>query len=133
MTRFMLDTNTVRSFLDARARIVERVTRSTPAAFCLSVVTESEMLFGVERHPEAKKLRERVHAALATFEVLPWSRSVAPVYARLRADLEGSGRPLGSLDMMIAAHALESGAVLVTSDRALIAAPGLTCEDWLSP
>jgi tRNA(fMet)-specific endonuclease VapC len=131
--RFMLDTNAVRRFIDGEPRVVERVIRHMPSAFCLSVVTEAEMLFGVARHPEATKLKERVYAALATFAVLPWTSSVATTYAELRADLERRGRPLAPLDMMIAAHSLEQGAILVTSDRALVAAPGLTCEDWLAP
>jgi tRNA(fMet)-specific endonuclease VapC len=133
MSRYMLDTNAVRSFLDAKPLMVERVLQRQPAAICLSVVTEAEMLFGVARHPSATKLRERVDAALATFLVLPWTSATASVYGRLRADLETQGRPLAPLDMMIAAHALEAGAVLVTSDRALLDAPGLTCENWLRP
>jgi tRNA(fMet)-specific endonuclease VapC len=133
MTRFMLDTNAVRRFIDGHPKIVERVIHHLPSAFSLSVVTEAEMLFGVARHPDATKLRQRVYAALATFAVLPWTSSVATTYAKLRADLERRGRPLAPLDMMIAAHALEQDAVLVTSDRALVAAPGLTCEDWLAP
>lgn len=132
MTRFMLDTNAVRRFIDGEARIVERVVRHLPSSFCLSVVTEAEMLFGVARHPDATRLKERVYAALATFPALPWTSSVAMTYAKLRADLERRGRPLAPLDMMIAAHALEQGVVLVTSDRALVTAPGLTCEDWLA-
>ena len=133
MTRYMLDTNAVRHFLDAKAKMVEQVKRRRPPDFCLSVVTEAEMLFGVARHPTAIKLKERVSAALATFEVLPWTSSVAAVYAALRADLERRGRPLAPLDMMIAAHAVEAGAVLVTSDQALLSAPGLSCENWLDP
>ena len=34
--------------------------------------------------------------------------------------------------MMIAAHALEAGSVLVTFDRALLGAPGLASEAWLA-
>jgi tRNA(fMet)-specific endonuclease VapC len=132
MTRFMLDTNAVRYFINGEPRLVERIARHLPSVFYLSAVVEAEMRFGVARHPEAKKLRERVYAALATFTILPWTSSVAATYARLRADLEKRGRPLAPLDMMIAAHAVEQDAVLVTSDRALLGASGLICEDWLA-
>ncbi len=131
MTRYMMDTNAVRHFLDGKPRMVEQVLRFLPSDLCLSVVTEAEMLFGVARHPEATKLKERIHTALATFEVLPWTSSTAASYASLRSDLERRGRPLAPLDMMIAAHAAEAGVVLVTSDRTLLSAPGLVCENWL--
>jgi len=127
----MFDTNAVRSLIDARPRMVENAVSHKPARLCLSVVSEAEILFGLARHPEAKTLRARVDAALATFEILPWTSATAAVYARFRADLQALGRPLAPLDMMIAAHALEAGAVLVSSDRALLNAPGLLCEDWL--
>ncbi len=44
--------------------------------------------------------------------------------------MERRGRPLGALDLMIAAHALEAGAVLITSDRAFHFVAGLKIEDW---
>ena len=48
----------------------------------------------------------------------------------LRATMERSGKSLAPLDMLIAAHALEAGATLVSSDRAFRHIPGLTVEDW---
>jgi len=41
-----------------------------------------------------------------------------------------AGLALQPLDMLIAAHALEAGAVLVSADRAFRFVPGLTVEDW---
>jgi tRNA(fMet)-specific endonuclease VapC len=37
---------------------------------------------------------------------------------------------LGNLDMLIAAHAIATGSVLVTNDKALLRTPGLQVEDW---
>ena len=54
-------------------------------------------------------------------------------YGRLRAAIESEGRPIGNLDMMIAAHALTLGAVLVTHDRAFARITGLKTEDWTTP
>jgi tRNA(fMet)-specific endonuclease VapC len=64
--------------------------------------------------------------------VLPWDSDAADFYVEIRHRLVSSGQPIGELDMMIAAHALAAGAVLVTNnlrhyDR--IAQP-LTLENW---
>ena len=94
------------------------------------MVTEAELLYGVAKRPEARKLRTAVDAFLAAIDVLPWTSATARRYAALRAELERRGRPLGPLDLMIAAHAGEHDAVLVTNDRAFGAVPGLRIEDW---
>ena len=44
--------------------------------------------------------------------------------------MERGGKSLAPLDMLIAAHALEAGATLVSNDRAFRHVPGLTVEDW---
>jgi tRNA(fMet)-specific endonuclease VapC len=48
----------------------------------------------------------------------------------LRADLERLGRILAPLELAIATHALDVGAVLVTNDRAFGQVTGLQVEDW---
>ena len=67
---------------------------------------------------------------LKRIEVLAWNSDVAEHYAILRADLEAKGAALGSLDMQIAAHAFEAGAVLVTNDQAFKSVKRLKVEDW---
>ena len=71
-----------------------------------------------------------MNALLAAIEVLSWTSATARRYATLRAGLERQGRPLGALDLLIAAHAAEHDMMLVTNDRAFSAVPGLRLEDW---
>lgn len=62
-----------------------------------------------------------------------WDSAVAERYGPARADLERRGKTLAPLDMLIAAHALEAGAVLVTNDGAFSQAARLKVEDWTIP
>jgi tRNA(fMet)-specific endonuclease VapC len=48
----------------------------------------------------------------------------------LRASLERTGQPIGNLDLMIAAHALATGAILVTNDRAFARIKKVKIENW---
>jgi len=126
----MLDTNTASGLLKGQPSVVARLAATPPERVCLSVVTEAELLFGVAKRPEANALRAVVDEFLAAIDVLPWTGATARRYAALRADLERRGKPLGALDLMIAAHAVEHDATLVTNDRAFAALSGLRVEDW---
>ena len=126
----MLDTNTASALMKGEPNVATRLKAAAPESVCLSVVTEAELLFGVARRPEAARLRSLVEEFLAAIDVLPWTSATARRYGALRAALERRGRPLGALDMMIAAHAAEHDVSLVTSDRAFGAVPGLRVEDW---
>ena len=126
----MLDTNVASALLKGHSRVVVRLKAETPGRICLSVVTEAELLYGVAKRPEARKLHAAVDELLAAIEILAWDSETARRYGAIRAELERRGKPLGALDLLIAAHAVVHDAVLVTNDRAFGAVPGLRLEDW---
>jgi tRNA(fMet)-specific endonuclease VapC len=130
----MLDTN-IASFIVRGPNVAlrTRLSATAPGSICLSAVSEAELLYGLARKPEARALRRAVASLLKHLTVLPWDRACAPAYGDLRAGLEARGSPLGNLDTLIAAHALASGCVLVSNDKALARVPGLLVEDWTHP
>jgi len=130
VTRVMLDTNIASFLLRGTPNVVARVAATAPERLCLSAVTEGEILYGVARRPEAKKFRTTVEELLSAVEILPWTSATAQRYGTIRAELERRGKPLGALDLMIAAHAVEHAALLATSDRAFRMVPALRVEDW---
>ncbi len=96
--------------LDRLLRSEERV--------AISAISAGELLFGVAKRPERERLATFVSEILDTLDVLPWSVDTSRTYGRVRADCARRGRSIGHLDMLIAAHALSSGARLVTRDKA---------------
>jgi tRNA(fMet)-specific endonuclease VapC len=113
----MLDTDTASYVIKGRAAEVESKLRTiTPSMLCVSVMTRAELMYGLKRLPVAHRLHIAVRQFLRIVRVLPWDADAADYYADIRHQLTTSGQPIGEMDMMIAAHALSAGAVLVTNN-----------------
>jgi tRNA(fMet)-specific endonuclease VapC len=128
---YLLDTNIASYVIKGNVAVVRRHIERVPMAqLAISAVTEGELLYGVARRPEAMRLQAVVNEFLLRVTTHAWDSSVARRYAALRAARERIGRPIGNLDMMIAAHALALGAVLVTNDQVFSGIDGLEVENW---
>ena len=114
----MIDTNTVSYIVKgnspaARARLA-RLPKDEAA--CISSITEAEIRFRLARKPIPSALRAAMEGFLAKIPILPWGSEEALIYGELRAKQEAAGKPLESMDLLIAAHAISTGARLVTHD-----------------
>ncbi len=64
-------------------------------------------------------------------EIVPFDEQAALLYGEIRAYLEKRRTPIGSMDLLIAAHALSLRVTLVTNNsREFDRVPSLTCVDW---
>ena len=130
----MLDTDTASYIIKGRTPAVEsKLSEVQPSRICLSVITRAELLYGLKRLPPAHRLHIAVKKFLRIMRVLPWDAEAADYYADIRHQLATTGQPIGEMDMMIAAHSLSIGAVLVTNNTRhfkRIAAP-LSTVNWL--
>ena len=127
-TLLMLDTNAVSALVKGQA--VELAARLERQRFCLSVITEAELRFGLARRPVHADLRRIVEQLLRGTDIRPWTSRCAGHCARLRVALEAAGRPLGAMDLMNASHALTEHCALVTADSVFLQVPGLEVVDW---
>ena len=128
----MLDTNTVSYIIKGSPKSVREYLEEVPmASIFLSSISEAELLLGVAKKPNAKHLPLIINDFLLRVNVLPWDSKAANIYAKFRAGCESQGKSLGSMDMLIAAHAIATGSVLVTSDKAFYKINSqLKLEDW---
>ena len=99
MAEYMLDTD-ISSYIMKRSHdeVLRRLQKIPIAAVCISVITKSELLFGVEVSPR----RQQDEAALH--------------YAQIRAALKARGTMIGANDLFIAAHARSLALTLVTNN-----------------
>jgi predicted nucleic acid-binding protein len=102
-------------------------------AFCISAVSASELLHGVERVGAKQRPNTQafVEGLLRAMPVLPFDLPVARVHARVWAQLRAAGRQVGERDLMIAATALARGLEVVTRDeRSFPHVPELRVDLW---
>ena len=132
MTDFLLDTDTASRLLRAERGTVNAMRKSGATSMAISVVTQSELLFGAHLRADKPALIAAVRGFLARMTVHPWDEDAAEVHARLRATAKASGRSAGAFDIMIAAHARALDVTLVTSDKAIrnLRVAALKIADW---
>ena len=134
MARFLLDTNIISYASSGRSsRALERIMAHPPEKILVSAISCGELWYGLRRRAVGERLRTATTALLAEATLVPWTPKTAEVYADLRFAMESTGISLQPLDLLIAAHALEADATLVTNDAAFRHVPGLTGEDWTAP
>ena len=128
---YLLDTNMSSYIIKGnRPAVDQRLARVSMAQIAISVITEAELRFGAARLPQATHLDRLIEEFFLRVAILVWDSAAARQYGGLRAVLEREGRPMGNLDLMIAAQALALGLTLVTNDAAFRKIPKLKLEDW---
>jgi tRNA(fMet)-specific endonuclease VapC len=97
----------------------------------VSSITLSELEYGVAKSVDPGRNRLALAEFMTPLNVLPYDDAVAPVYGRVRVELEQAGTPIGPLDTMIAAHALSLGLTVVTdNEREFRRVSGLKVQNW---
>ena len=135
MARYMLDTDTCSYIMKRSVPAVLRRLQAVPVTdVFMSVITKSELLYGVEVSPRRAQDAGALAAFLPYVEVLDFPDAAALHCAEIRADLKKRGALIGANDLLIAAHARCLGLTLVTNNTAEFErVKGLTTENWTQP
>ena len=130
--RYLLDTNIISDLMRNRdGAVAQHIRRVREAQVCTSIIVAAEIRFGAARKNSARLIAE-AEALLSRMQVFGWQAPADRVYGQMRNQLEQAGRPLGTNDLLIAAHALTLGCVMVTAhEREFRMVKGLRVENWL--
>ncbi|MFZ0244951.1 MAG: type II toxin-antitoxin system VapC family toxin [Candidatus Binatus sp.] len=105
--------------------------RTDRAEVAVSSIVAAELWTGVSKSIHPERSRNAVRAFLSYVTVLYWPAEAAATYGALRARLETSGRSIGAIDLLIAAHAVHEKAILVTRNQSEFRrVSGLRVESW---
>lgn len=132
MPVYMLDTD-ISSYIMKRSHdaVLTRLQQTRIEDVCISVITKSELLFGVELSPRRQQDQDALDEFLRYVEVLDFPDEAALHYAQIRGAIKLSGTMIGANDLFIAAHARSLGLTVVTNNtREFGRVPGLTTENW---
>ena len=87
--------------------------------FEIAAITVAELWHGVERATATHRGTRQAYlrGILDVIPIIPYTEQTAYEHARLWAQLESSGRMIGSYDLIVAATALERESVLATFNK----------------
>jgi tRNA(fMet)-specific endonuclease VapC len=130
--KYMLDTNTCIYIIKRKPPdVIERFIQTEISEIGISSITLSEFLYGVSKSSKPEQNQMALAQFIAPLEILSYGDEAAQYYGDLRAHLEKQGTLIGSLDMLIAAHALSIACILVTNnEKEFIRIPKLKIDNW---
>lgn len=115
--KILLDSNAYSQLMRGHDQIAELVRGSREVL--LSAVAVGELMYGFRQGSRFKRnaaqLRSFLDSPYVSF--VPVGPVTADRYSRIATLLKAKGRPIPTNDMWIAAHAMETGADLISADR----------------
>ncbi|MBM3180763.1 MAG: type II toxin-antitoxin system VapC family toxin [Chloroflexi bacterium] len=132
--KYMLDTNICIGLIRQKPqKLIQRLTHCEPGEVGVSSITIAELAFGANKSNQVEQNLSALDQFLLPVEVADFDQRASAAYGIVRAYLEREGKVIGSMDMLIGAHALSLDTILVTNNvdefqRIL----KLKIENWLA-
>jgi toxin FitB len=139
---FVLDTNILSAVMshEPAPQVAAWISSQSLESLYTVAVCQAEILCGIEILPKGRRRRALEAAARTVFaedfegRVLPFDESAAAAYADIFAARRRAGRPIATVDLMIASVARVHGAPVVTRDTGGFEGCGLALiNPWESP
>jgi tRNA(fMet)-specific endonuclease VapC len=129
----MLDTNIISDLIrNPQGKAAKRIAKVGENNICTSIIVAAELRYGCAKSGSTRLLKA-VEDLLGEIDVLPFDVPADGEYGGIRSELEAAGKPIGSSDLLIAAHAYATGVTIVTANTAeLKRIRGLNVENWLA-
>ncbi|SFR52105.1 type II toxin-antitoxin system VapC family toxin [Thiomicrospira sp. ALE5] len=130
---YLLDTNIVSYIIKAQdVKLVDKFELAAKTATLgVSSITTAELYYGVKKK-NSQKLKQAVDTFLSPLQVFEFDQSASAIYGDIRSDLESRGLVIGGYDLLIAAHAINLQATLITNNaKEFERVVGLPVENWV--
>jgi len=132
--KYLLDTNICVALIRQKTKaLIKQLTAHKPGDIGISTITIAELVHGAQKSNQTEQNMTALDQFLLPLEIVDFDQSAAVIYGHIRSRLENKGTLIGSMDMLIAAHALSLGVALVTNNtREFKRIPSLKLEDWMA-
>ena len=128
---YILDTNTLIYFFKGMGNVAQNLLSKSPKNILIPSVVLYELEVGIAKSTQPDKRRKQLETLVSRVDIAPFGAAEAKITAKIRADLENQGTPIGPYDMLIAGTALSTNSILVTHNtKEFQRVDGLEIEDW---
>jgi predicted nucleic acid-binding protein len=129
---FLLDTDTCSAHLKGDSRVFTRLIQHS-GGLHVSVLSLCELYSWVLRRNAPQRRLESLEQMISDMRVVEVDATVARNGGELRADMLDRGKPIATVDLLIAATAITHDLTVVTHNVKHFAdVPGLRVQDWLA-
>lgn len=131
--KYMLDTNIcIYAIKNKPENVLKKFKENMQEGLCISVVTLAELEYGVEKSSNPEKNTAALLQFVSLLDIIPFDNDAALEYGKICAYLHKKGMPIGTMDMLIAAHAKSQDLILVTNNvREFERVTDLKIENWV--
>ena len=130
---YLLDTNICIYIINKKpSSVINRVQTKRPEQIAISTITQAELEYGMAQSRNVHQNRIALLEFLFPFLLIDFDQMAAVQYGLIRASLEARGKPIGSMDMLLAAQAKSRDLILVTNnEKEFHRIDGLKLENWV--
>ena len=130
--KYLLDTNICIYLIKQNpAKVLKHFKTHAIGDIGISSITLAELRYGVSKSRHVEKNRQALEEFVLSLEIADFDEKAAREYGAIRAELERAGKPIGSMDMLIGAHAHALGATLVSNNtKEFKRIKNLKIADW---
>ena len=131
---YLLDTNICIYIINKKPpAVVKRIQSKQLEQIAISSITLSELEYGIVRSRYPDRNRIALLEFLIPFMILDFDQMASVVYGWIRSFLESKGKPIGPMDLLLAAQAKSRNMILVTNnEKEFNRIDGLQTENWAS-
>ena len=132
--KYLMDPNCIYIINEKPNEVLRKFEKYPVHEFAISSITHAELQYGVAKSEHRSTNQKALDEFLLPLTILPFhGKRLTETYGRIRAFLESKGKTIGPLDMLIAAHALSLGLIIISNNiHEFSRIPNLKCENWVS-
>ena len=128
---YVLDTNTLIYYFKGQGQVAENFANVSAQEISIPTIVLFELQVGIAKSTSPAKRTQQLQELMSRVNLVLFDREAALAAAKIRAELEQQGTPIGQMDVLIAGTAIALQASLVTHNvKEFSRVSGLTIVDW---